>query len=208
MSSSEMRSLPKVKKNTLSQFIDFTGAGNKTAFLYLETYDWDISVAADEYLNGSLSGQIPEEDSFDESTILTLWTSYCVSGEEFIDGEALEKFLKDVNLINNDLMQMVLAWKLSLSEIGEISQEEFLEGFKNLNCQNLDQLKTLLSASKEELNNGDNFKEFYLFSFKYGQGTENDLKRVLELDVAIPLWELLLKDRFPLLNEWIKFVQV
>ena len=66
-------------------------------------------------------------------------------------------------------------------------------------------MKNKLDDLRKELSDPTSFKEVYFFTFSFAL-EEN--QKSLPLDTALPLWQLLLTDKFPLLDRWITFVQV
>lgn len=70
----------------------------------------------------------------------------------------------------------------------------------------LDKLKTKLSSLESEvLREPEKFRDLYIFSFSYAK---NPNQKGIELEMAIPYWNILLQGRFPLLPLWTQFLQV
>lgn len=67
----------------------------------------------------------------------------------------------------------------------------------------MNELKKRMDSLKAQLHDERSFKEFYAFVFEYGRGPE---KKVLDLELAIALWQLVLKDRYVHLDLWVKFL--
>lgn len=60
-----------------------------------------------------------------------------------------------------------------------------------------------MDTIKAMVNDDRLFKDFYNFVFEYGKGSE---KKVLDLELAIELWKLVLRGRFKHLDLWIQFL--
>ena len=70
----------------------------------------------------------------------------------------------------------------------------------------LDQLKlklTILEAETQE--DSTQFRDLYNFTYSFAK---NPQQKSLDLDVAIPYWNMLLHGRFALLEMWTEFLQV
>ena len=67
----------------------------------------------------------------------------------------------------------------------------------------MDELKKKMDQVKAQIHDDRAYKEFYQYVFEFGKGAE---KKVLELDLAIELWKLVLSGRFKHLDLWIKFL--
>ncbi|KAI9136047.1 potentiating neddylation domain-containing protein [Paraphysoderma sedebokerense] len=65
-------------------------------------------------------------------------------------------------------------------------------------------MKSLIPQLRAELDNESNFKEIYQFTFNFGR---EEGQKSLALDNAVALWQLLLQNKFPLLDQWLQFVQ-
>ena len=68
----------------------------------------------------------------------------------------------------------------------------------------MDALRSQLVPLRAELDNPAKFKSIYQFAFDFGKESS---QKSLPLDVAVPLWQLLLESRFALLSLWCDFVQ-
>jgi DCN1-like protein 1/2 len=67
----------------------------------------------------------------------------------------------------------------------------------------MDELKKKMDTIRAQLHDDRAFKEFYVFVFEYGKGPE---KKVLDLELAIALWQLVLKGKYKHLDLWVKFL--
>lgn len=52
-------------------------------------------------------------------------------------------------------------------------------------------------------NNAKEFKKFYMFCFNYNKEPNS---RVLDKDIAIPTWQLLLKHKYKALDKWNEYI--
>ena len=66
---------------------------------------------------------------------------------------------------------------------------------------------TLAAQLRNEITRERGFKEFYNFLFEFAKG-DNPHKKVIELDFAIALWEMTIRDKFLLWDKWVKFLRV
>jgi len=61
-----------------------------------------------------------------------------------------------------------------------------------------------LPGLRAQIAEDQSFKEFYNFVFNYGK---EETQKSLDLEMAIALWKLVLKDKFIHLELWIKWLQ-
>jgi len=70
----------------------------------------------------------------------------------------------------------------------------------------LDKLRTKLSTVEQDtLRDPTKFRDLYIFSFAYAK---NPTQKGIELEMAVPYWNILLQGRFQLLPLWTQFLQV
>lgn len=68
----------------------------------------------------------------------------------------------------------------------------------------LKSIRDHLPIFRNEISNRRTFKQFYMFCFNYFK--EPDQKS-LQMDVALPTWKLLLKDRYTDIDKWCEFYE-
>lgn len=70
----------------------------------------------------------------------------------------------------------------------------------------LDKLRTKLAQVEQDtLRDPTKFRDLYIFSFAYAK---NPTQKGIEMEMAIPYWNILLQGRFQLLPLWTQFLQV
>jgi DCN1-like protein 1/2 len=88
--------------------------------------------------------------------------------------------------------------------MGIYRKEEFISGMSQLSCDTIDKLKSKLNILRRELSDSSKFKSIYCFVFLFSRepGTRN-----LPMEVAVQQWRLLLGERFPVVENWIAFLE-
>jgi len=145
-----------------------------------------------------------EKTKFDERAIETLFESYAGKGETVMSSVGLERFFTDINVDLSDVVSLAISWQFRAKTVGTFSKEEFVGGFKRLNCCSIHELIDRIATIRAELQDERAFKEFYLYVFDFAKGPQEH-KRVLDLEFAIAMWQTVLGNRFKLLNEWIAY---
>jgi len=100
---------------------------------------------------------------------------------------------------------LLIAWKLQLQTLWSFSKDEWLNGWGNHGCTNLSEMKAKVEQWKKEIkSNNTEFQKFYKFVFDY---LKED-KRILPIEEAVLVWDMVLKDRkWGLYDVWIKFLK-
>jgi len=198
-----MNKLNRQQKDKVKQFIVFTNASENLAINLLQKYEWNLEITVDNFFNN------PPFDDFETSEIKVDVAKIEELFQQFKDSEdaimfnGMEKMIKALGVDPNDVVMFILAWQIGASTLGEFTRQEFVEGMTTLKCDSMQKLRDKLPAFRAEIVDTQSFKEFYSFMFDYGK-PEN--QKCLELDVAIELWKMLLKDRFRFLNVWCNFL--
>jgi len=196
------------QKEQVTNFIAFTGGdcSETRAQQYLERYRWNLEIAVDEYYNNPPPPEPGQK--IDVGAIDGYFNSYRGQGEDsnVIGQNDLMRFFQDLGLSPDDILTLAFSWKCQCKNIGEITKDEFLGGMKGMKITTKAEVKAYLPKLKGELNTERTFKEFYAWLFDYMKG-DNPQKKVIELDFAIALWEMTLKDKFVLYDTWIKFLK-
>lgn len=122
--------------------------------------------------------------------------------------EGVERLLADLELAPDSILVLILAWKCRASNQCEFTREEFYAGMMQLGETTIDRVdllkNALLRCEMDLANNRNQFKDLYLFSFNYAKNAQ---QKSLELEVAIAYWNILLRNRFGFLDEWVEFLQ-
>jgi len=72
-----------------------------------------------------------------------------------------------------------------------------------MKAESIQDIKKNWPTLHNKLSNPTDFKEIYKYTFRFAKdpGARN-----LKFEMAIPLWEIILKDKFPYLKDWLEFL--
>ncbi|KAG0352650.1 hypothetical protein BGZ54_002648 [Gamsiella multidivaricata] len=168
---------------------------------------WDVQTAVNNFFgSGSSSAALqskPKAAPVNVKRINEVFDRYKDEPDEILI-EGMEKFCADLDVDPTDVVMLVMAWHLKAENMCEFTRSGFVEGWTKLGCDTIEKMKDSIPKLRQELKDDAAFREIYHFAFTFGL-SEN--QKSLPLDVAIPFWMLLLKDRFPRLEMWCDFVQ-
>ncbi|KAF8937737.1 hypothetical protein BGZ58_002228 [Dissophora ornata] len=179
------------------------------AITLLKDCKWDVRVAVNTFYGGSSTAVAAQSDAGKPSTPVNVKEIEKIFDQfkdekDLILIEGTERFCEALDVDPTDVAVLVLAWHLKAENMCEFTRAGFVGGWTQLRCDTLEKMKGSIETMRNELKDDASFKEIYHFAFTFGLG-EN--QKSLPLDMAIPLWMLLLKDRFPRLEMWCDFVQ-
>lgn len=193
------------KVKTLASFIN---ASEMCCMELLERTSWDVETAAncffaeganDPYATAEVSFEINEAQA-------NAWFNTYADAEAndmmLVDG--ILAFCSDLEVEPEDIVLLLLSYKMKAENMLEYKREEFMKGLKAIGCSSIGEVQKAFAALRSELDTKPSFKKIYAFSYNFAK--KRGVKS-LDRDVAVALWRILLDGRFGLVNEWCDFVE-
>jgi len=142
----------------------------------------------------------------DRKKIDQLFSKYRDPNEaDKITADGTLRMLQDLKLSPDSRLVLIMVWKMKAATQCEFSKEEFQYGLLELGVDSIDKLRNRLPLVEQETSKDPvKFRDLYIWSFAYAK---NPTQKGIELDMAIPYWQILLNGRFPLLKLWTQFLQ-
>lgn len=215
--------LSRDQKQVVLSFKDFTGSNSKDAVKFLKQYNWSVNIAANAYFElgpsfDSGSGSAPIViPSIDKKEVNALFNKYAIFDEDGdkiestspdslteITDYGIEAFYSDLNISIEDVVTLIVSWKMKAANMCVYTKIEFVRGFEALECSNIDEMKSKIPSMRREIENDTKFKNFYMYVFTFSC---EEGQRSLPLDTAIELWKLLIMTRFKHICAWCEFLQ-
>jgi len=119
--------------------------------------------------------------------------------------ENLMKYWKELNIASDGVGPYLIAWKLNASAPGEFKRNEFIKGWNAMGIYSEEAMKTKAKDLIKSLNTRETFKEFYQWLFNFAKETPE--VKTIDAELAIDLWNTVLKDQWPLTSQWCLFIQ-
>jgi len=167
------------QKDKVKKFIALTQTGEQTAIYCLQSSDWKLDQASDNYFSNP--------DMFyrelDVKKIEQLFIKYRdVSDPQKICTDGVVRFLEDLQLSPESRLVLIIAWRFRAQTQCEFTRDEFINGFCDLGVDSLEKLKQKLPQLELDLNDIQKFKDFYHFTFNYAKDSG---QKGLDLEMAI-----------------------
>lgn len=200
-----------IQKKALKEFKTVvSGVSDKVATEYLKKVNYNVERALDAYYQSNKTNTFtPSTPKADKSKLNKLFDKYAGDGKEKdkMSDEKLGLFFKDggIDAEKDACTTLALAWKLKGKTLGEFSRTEFVDGFSNLGVDSIKGIQQELQTIKSSLSNKQTFKEFYEWLFTFIKDDEE--RKVLELEPAIEMMGLVLKEQFQLLDKYVDFLR-
>lgn len=215
--------LSREQKQVVLSFKDFTGSSSKDAVKFLKKYNWSINIAANSYFevgpsfdNGSGSAPIVIP-SINKENVNVIFNKYAIFDEDGdkiestnsdslteITDYGIEAFYSDLGISIDDVVTLIVSWKMKAANMCIYTRKEFVRGFEALQCNNISEIKAKIPSLRREIENETTFKNFYMYVFGFSC---DEGQRSLPLETAIELWKLLIINRFKHIGVWCEFLQ-
>eukprot|EP00741_Cyanophora_paradoxa_P006891 tig00001049_g6666.t1 len=193
--------LTKPQRDKIRSFIDFAACSEKTAIEALKRHEWSLEGAINSYFN---EAPVMRVQPVDKRKLEDLYARYKDADEDKIGVEGVEKLCTDLGVDPTDIIMLIFAYKVKAATMCEFSRQEFINGLGSLGCDSIDKIKEKFSRWKAELDDETRFADFYNYAFNF---SKEPTQKSLALDTAIAVWQLVLKDRFKFLDDWVQFLQ-
>ncbi|CAJ0945453.1 unnamed protein product, partial [Ranitomeya imitator] len=124
--------------------------------------------------------------------------------DDIVGPEGMEKFCEDICVEPENVVMLVLAWKLDAQNMGYFTLQEWLKGMTSLQCDATEKLRNTLDYLRSLLNEPANFKLIYRYAFDFAR--EKD-QRSLDMNTAKCMLGLLLGKTWPLFPVFHQFLE-
>ncbi|KAL0569959.1 Scaffold-type E3 ligase [Marasmius crinis-equi] len=152
-----------------------------------------VDVAVDAFYSGDLPpASTPKSNSHQPSTskLHSLFDKYKDSDGEDITAEGTIKFCTDLDVDPEDVVLLAVAYELKSKRMAEWNKKGWTEGWKELGCDSIAAMKTVLPKLKDKLaKDKAYFRKVYLHTFDFARA---EGQRSLPIESAQALWSLLI----------------
>lgn len=213
--------LNKKQRDLVNQLQEFTGCRNKKLWAtILKDVKWSVEQGCEVFFtnyadsaeaniddSGSSGAKKPKPKSSDKSEVIELFDKYA-KGEIDISEEGVGEFFEDLGVDSMDPVTLVISYYMDAKNMGEYTKTEFKTGFEAMGVSSIAELKSQAGTLRKELKNENEFLKIYKFVFNFLKG---EAARNVNIEFAIAMWDLLLKERFgskvePFLEKWKEFL--
>lgn len=143
-------------------------------------------------------------DKLFSSKKCSAWFHQYAGPDQVIGPDAMEKFCEDIGVEPENIIMLVLAWRLEAASMGFFTKEEWLRGMTTLQCDCTRRLQSKLDFLRSELNNANAFKNIYRYAFDFARDKD---QRSLDMDTAKSMLSLLLGRTWPLFSVFHQFLE-
>ncbi|XP_029111774.1 DCN1-like protein 5 [Scleropages formosus] len=146
---------------------------------------------------------ISPDDQFSSKKCLSWFYEYA-GPDEVVGPEGMEKFCEDIGVEPENIIMLVLAWKLEAPNMGFFTKEEWIKGMTLLQCDCTERMRGKLDYLRSLLNDSVAFKNIYRYAFDFARDKD---QRSLDIDTAKSMLALLLGRTWPLFPVFLQFLE-
>ncbi|XP_016042576.1 DCN1-like protein 5 isoform X2 [Erinaceus europaeus] len=146
---------------------------------------------------------ISGEEHFSSKKCLAWFYEYA-GPDEVVGPEGMEKFCEDIGVEPENIIMLVLAWKLEAESMGFFTKEEWLKGMTSLQCDCTEKLQNKFDFLRSQLNDISSFKNIYRYAFDFARDKD---QRSLDMDTAKSMLALLLGRTWPLFSVFYQYLE-
>nr|XP_021508504.1 DCN1-like protein 5 isoform X1 [Meriones unguiculatus] len=146
---------------------------------------------------------ISGEEEFSRKKCLAWFYEYA-GPDEVVGPEGMEKFCEDIGVEPENIIMLVLAWKLEAESMGFFTKEEWLKGMTSLQCDCTEKLQSRFEFLRSQLNDISSFKNIYRYAFDFARDKD---QRSLDIDTAKSMLALLLGRTWPLFSVFYQYLE-
>ena len=118
--------------------------------------------------------------------------------------KGITKFYQDIDVSLMDVFTIIFSWAGDTKKMGVYRKEEFTRAFNELGVSSVEELKNNKNKIRKSFTeNFDEFKKVYRFAFVYAAMGKKELPK----QTACVILTVLLKDKYPLSEEFLKYLK-
>lgn len=143
--------------------------------------------------------------SFSMKRCLALLQEYASVNEPKVMGpDGMEKFCEDIGVEPENIVMLVLAWKMDAKQMGFFTEEEWVQGLSDLQCDSIEKIQGKLDYLKSLLNDTTHFKSIYRYAYDFARDKD---QRSMDMATAKAMLQLLLGKHWPLCAPFHQFLE-
>lgn len=110
------------------------------------------------------------EDGFNQKRCITWFREYTTPDDpDTLGPEGMEKFCEHIGVEPENVVMLVLAYKMSARQMGFFTQGEWSKGLTDLQCDTIPKVQSKLEYLRSLLNDSNQFKSIYRYAYDFAR---------------------------------------
>lgn len=144
------------------------------------------------------------EDAFSNKRCTSWFKLYTTDDPDVLGPDGMERFCKDINVDPEDIVMLVLAYKMNARQMGYFTLDEWQKGLIDLQCDSIIKIQSKLNYLNSMMNDVNTFKHIYRYAYDFARDKD---QRSMDIETAKAMLHLLLSKQWPLYIEFAQFLQ-
>lgn len=154
--------------------------------------------------NCSRRTRVEEAPAFNQKRCLTWFREYTTPDDpDTLGPEGMEKFCEDIGVEPENIVMLVLAYQMRARQMGFFTQEEWLKGLSEMQCDSIQKLQSRLDYLRCLLNDQNIFKAIYRYAYDFARDKD---QRSMDMETAKAMLQLLLGKHWSLYSQFSQFL--
>ncbi|RWS04917.1 hypothetical protein B4U79_15507, partial [Dinothrombium tinctorium] len=150
------------------------------------------------------SNDFSDSASFSQKKCTALFNEYASPDEsDLIGPEGVERFCRDIGVEPENIVTLVLAWKMDAKQMGYFTLKEWIKGLSDLQCDSIPKLRSKIDYLRSLLNDPTSFKSIYRYAFDFAKDKD---QRSMDIETAKAMLQLLLGKQWSLFPYFHQFL--
>ncbi|XP_076248842.1 DCN1-like protein SCCRO4 [Calliopsis andreniformis] len=142
--------------------------------------------------------------SFSQKRCITWFREYTTPDDsDTLGPEGMEKFCEDIGVEPENVVMLVLAYKMNARQMGFFTLSEWLKGLSELQCDSISKIQQKLEYLRNQLNDPHTFKGIYRYAYDFARDKD---QRSMDMETARVMLQLLLGKHWPLFSQFAQFL--
>lgn len=108
--------------------------------------------------------------SFSQKRCITWFREYTTPDDsDTLGPEGMEKFCEDIGVEPENVVMLVLAYKMNARQMGFFTLSEWLKGLSDLQCDSISKIQQKLEYLRNQLNDPHTFKGIYRYAYDFAR---------------------------------------
>jgi DCN1-like protein 4/5 len=151
------------------------------------------------------ANEYTDSASFSQKRCSTLFNEYSSPEDpEVIGPEGIEAFCNAIAVDPEDVVMLVVAWKMDARQMGYFTRKEWLKGLQDLQCDSIAKIRSKLDSMRSQLYDPTTFKAVFRYSFDFSKDKD---QRSMDIETCRGMLSLLLGKSWPMHSGFDQFIE-
>ncbi|XP_055696792.1 DCN1-like protein 5 isoform X1 [Phlebotomus papatasi] len=157
------------------------------------------------YTSSSSRRNSKADDGFSSKRCILWFKRYTTMDDpDTLGPDGMERFCQEIGVEPENVVMLVLAYKMGARQMGFFTQSEWLKGLTDLQCDTIAKVQSKLDYLRSLLNDSNTFKSIYRYAYDFARDKD---QRSMDIDTAKAMLQLLLGKHWILYSHFAQFVE-